>query len=75
MASQRACSKFVGSMDYKNPQSRTLIKAYTINGWKNCLRIQDNEYSLKHLLGRCFDFEEEETMLQAMGHSLGVLVD
>ncbi len=58
-----------------NPTVPNIDKAYTINGWKNCLGIQDNDYSLKHLLGECLDFEEEEAMLQAMGCSLGVLVD
>jgi hypothetical protein len=27
------------------------------------------------LLGSCLDFEEEEMMLQSMGHSLGVLIN
>ncbi len=57
------------------PTVLNLDKAYTINGHKNCLGIQDNDYSLTHLLGGCLDIEEEEMMLQAMGHSLGVLVD
>jgi hypothetical protein len=42
---------------------------------KNSLGIQDNFLSLQYLLGSCLDFEEEEIMLQAMGHSLGILIE
>jgi len=31
--------------------------------------------SLKYLLGNCKDFEEEESLLQAVGRKLGVTVD
>jgi hypothetical protein len=58
-----------------NPSIPNVDKAYTINGRKNSLGIQDNSLSLKYLLGSCLDFEEEETMLQSMGRSLGVLID
>jgi hypothetical protein len=33
------------------------------------------ETSLKQILANCSDFEEEETMLQSMGRSMGVIVD
>jgi hypothetical protein len=48
---------------------------YTINGEKSELGIINTEFSLKHLLGSCQDFEEEESLLQAQGRSLGVMVD
>ena len=34
-----------------------------------------HDTSLKYLLGNCTDFEEEESLLQAMGRKLGVTVD
>jgi hypothetical protein len=48
---------------------------YTVSGKKNELGVIDTEFSLKHLLGSCRDFEEEESLLQARGTSLGVMVD
>jgi len=48
---------------------------YTINGKKNALGLLQCETSLKAIISNCTDFEEEETMLQAMGRSMGVIVD
>ena len=48
---------------------------YTINGKKNALGILQCKTSLKAIISNCTDFEEEETMLQAMGRSMGVIVN
>jgi hypothetical protein len=48
---------------------------YTVSGKKNELGIIDVQFSLKHLLGSCRDFEEKESLLPAQGRSLGVTVD
>ena len=51
------------------------IRNYTINGKKDVLGVIQHETSLKYLLGNCKDFEEEESLLQAMGRKLGVTID
>ena len=48
---------------------------YTINGKKNTLGILQCKTSLKAIISNCTDFEEEETMLQAMGRSMGVIIN
>ena len=48
---------------------------YTIAGRKNEFNLIQTETSLKFLMASCTDFEEEETMLQAMASKMGVLVD
>jgi len=48
---------------------------YTINSKKNTLGILQCETSLKAIISNCTNFKEEETMLQAMGRSMGVIID
>jgi len=51
------------------------LASYTVSGKKNVLGILEANTSLKHLLGTCRDFEEEESLLQSQGRSLGIIVD
>ena len=51
------------------------IQNYTIGGRKNEFNLVQSEFSLKHLMASCTDFEEEETMLQSMASKMGVSVD
>jgi len=48
---------------------------YTASGKRNELVFIYTEFSLKYLLGSCQVIEEEESLLQAQGTSLGVTVD
>jgi len=51
------------------------LASYTVSGKKNEVGVLEADTSLKHLLGSCRDFEEEESLLQSQGRSLGVTVD
>ena len=51
------------------------LASYTVSGKKNELGVLEANTSLKQLLGSCRDFEEEESLLQSQGRSLGVTVD
>ena len=53
----------------------TNLSKYTVSGRKNELGVVEPDTSLKYLLGSCRDFEEEESLLQAQGRSLGITVD
>jgi hypothetical protein len=46
-----------------------------MDGRKDQFGIHQHHTSLKHLLGYCRDFQEEESLLQTMGQKLGVTVD
>jgi hypothetical protein len=48
---------------------------YTMNGRQDACGVLMPETSLIHLMSSCVDFEEEESLLQANGRELGVLVD
>jgi len=48
---------------------------YTINGKKDIFGNLQRDTSLRHLMENCADFQEEETMLQAMAHQIGVELD
>jgi hypothetical protein len=48
---------------------------YTLKGKKDQFGNYNLEYSFPYLLSSCTDFEEEETILQTMGSSMGVEVD
>ncbi len=51
------------------------FQIYTLKGKKDQFENYDLEESLPYLMSSCTDFEEEETILQTMGHSMGVEVD
>lgn len=51
------------------------LRNYTVDGKKDVAGVVRHDMSLKYLLGNCKDFEEEESLLQAMGKKLGVTVD
>jgi hypothetical protein len=51
------------------------LNYYTISGRKNEFNLVQPDTSLKHLMGSCCDFKEEETMLQSMASLMGVEVD
>ena len=53
----------------------TNIEKYTMNGRQDACGVLMPETSLKNLMANCVDFEEEESLLQANGHEMGVLVD
>jgi len=47
-----------------------------LDGRKNSLtRLIDESTSLRHLLGKCPDFKNEQSALQVLGQELGVVVD
>ncbi len=48
---------------------------YTMKGKKDQFGNYDLEYSLPYHMSSCTDFEEEETILQTMGCSMGGEVD
>jgi hypothetical protein len=50
-----------GFMDVDN------LSAYTIGGRKDAYGVVQKETSLKHLMSDCTDFEEEESLLKAVG--------
>jgi len=58
-----------------DPQVNKPYHYYTINGKKDIFGNLQTETSLCHLMENCADFQEEETMLQAMAHQMGVEVD
>jgi hypothetical protein len=51
------------------------LNQYTMDGRKDQFGVLQPHTSLKHLLGSCRDFQEEESLLQTMGRKMGVLVD
>ena len=51
------------------------LHKYTLNGQKDRYGVVRTEFSLKHILRSCRDFQEEESLLQFMGRKVGVLVD
>ena len=51
------------------------LAKFTVRGRKNEIGVIDIDTSLKHLLGSCHDFSEEESLLQFCGQQLGVTVD
>jgi hypothetical protein len=48
------------------------LKDYTIKGRKKQYGMIDVQFSLTHLMSIHADFEEEETILQTMGHQMGI---
>ena len=48
---------------------------FTIDGKKDAYGINQPEMSLKYLLGNCKDFEEEASLLQAVGRKMGVAIN
>jgi len=53
----------------------THLKQYRIDRTKDMYGAIQVETSLKYLLSNCKDFEEEESLLQAMGQKMAVSVD
>ena len=54
---------------------RGMLDKYTVNGRKHPVTgAMDLQYSLRHIMGSCKDFQEEETALQFLGTQLGVSV-
>ncbi len=51
------------------------LDKYTMNGRQDVFGVLIPETSLMYLMGNCEDFEEEESLLQANGREMGVLVD
>jgi hypothetical protein len=51
------------------------LAKYTVSGRNNYLSVIDTDTRVKHLLGLCWDFEEEESLLQSQGGHLGITVD
>ena len=51
------------------------LDKYTMNGRQDVFGVLIPERLLMYLMGNCEDFEEEESLLQANGHEMGVLVD
>ncbi len=45
------------------------------NPKKDAFGNLQHETSLRYLLGNCTNFEEEESMLESVGHALGVSID
>jgi hypothetical protein len=51
------------------------LSAYTVDGRKDAYGVVQKETSLKHLMSNCTDFEEEESLLQALSQQMGVMID
>ena len=51
------------------------LNQYTLDGRKDKNGELFLETSLKYVLSYCTDFQEEESLLQTMGWSMGILVD
>jgi hypothetical protein len=51
------------------------LEKYTMNGQQDVVRVLILDTSMIYLMGNCEDFEEDESLLQANGHEMGVLVD
>jgi hypothetical protein len=51
------------------------LAKYTVSGRNNYLSVIDTDTRVKHLLRLCWDFEEEESLLQSQGGHLGITVD
>ncbi len=58
-----------------NNENNNAYHYYTIPGRKNEYNLIMPETSLKSLMASCTDFEEEETLLQHMGKTMGVVID
>jgi len=48
---------------------------YTMKGKQDAFGVVSKKVSLKTKMDSCLDFEQEETLLQSMGQSMGALVD
>jgi len=53
----------------------TNLKHYSIKGRHDACGLLITGSSLKILMSNCEDFEEEESLLQAMGREMGITVD
>ena len=51
------------------------LSHYTMYGKENPFGVIWKDMSLKFLMSNCQDFKEEESLLQSMGRSMGILVD
>ena len=51
------------------------LRNYMVDGEKDVFGVVQHEMSLKYLLGNSKNFEEEQSLLQAMGRKLGVTMD
>ncbi len=56
-------------------ENNNAMKKYTTTGRKDEFDNLLPNTSLKHIISSCTDFEEELTMLQTMGQSMGVMID
>jgi hypothetical protein len=50
------------------------IQQYTVHGRKDADGILIANTSLKYMVSNLIDFEEEESLLQSMGHLMGVII-
>jgi hypothetical protein len=53
----------------------TNLEKYMMNVRQDACGVLMPKTSLKYLMANCEDFEEEESLLQANGHEMGVLLD
>jgi hypothetical protein len=51
------------------------LEKYTMNGRQDVFGVLILDTLLMYLMGNCEEFEEEESLLPANGHEMGVLVD
>ncbi len=51
------------------------LDRYSMNGCQDVFGVLIPETSLIYFMGNCEDFEENESLLQANGCEMGVLVD
>jgi hypothetical protein len=56
-------------------EDNNAMKKYITTGRKHEFGNLLPNTSLKHIISSCTDFEEELTMLQTMGQSMGVMID
>jgi hypothetical protein len=53
----------------------TKLQQYTVDGKKDVYGVLVPNTSLKFMVSNLLDFEEEESLLQSMGRSMGVVID
>ena len=51
------------------------LSHYTMHRKQNPFRVLRKDMSLNFLMSNCQDFKEEQSLLQSMGQSMGILVD
>ncbi len=51
------------------------LQDYTIDGRIDALGIKQTSFSLKHLMTKCTNFIEEESLMQSNGWKMGAIID